>query len=37
MTPFCFGIACGAVLIAAVVVVGAHVVMELADGRLADH
>jgi hypothetical protein len=36
MTPFYLGIACGAVLIAAVVLIGGHVAMEIADGRLVE-
>jgi hypothetical protein len=36
MAPFCLGIVAGCVLVAAVVVIGSHVVMEIADGRLAD-
>lgn len=34
MTPFCLGAALGAVLVALVVVVGSHVFIEIADGRL---
>ncbi len=36
MTPFCLGAAFGAVLIAVVVAVGGHIMLELADGRLAE-
>lgn len=32
--PFTLGIAVGAILVAVVVVVGSHVFMEIADGRL---
>lgn len=35
MAGFCCGIAVGAVVVAAALVVGAHVLIELADGRLA--
>lgn len=35
MTPFCLGIAIGAALVAAVLVVGSHVLVEVADGQLA--
>jgi len=34
MTPFYFGIACGALLVAVVAAISSHVFMELADGRL---
>jgi len=36
VTPFCLGIVCGAVVIAAIVVVGSHMALELADGNLAE-
>jgi hypothetical protein len=35
MVPFCCGTAFGAVLLAALVLVGGHVFLEIADGRLA--
>jgi len=35
MITFCLGAATGAILIAAVVAVGSHVFMEIADGKLA--
>jgi hypothetical protein len=35
MAGFCCGIAVGVVLLAAVIAVGGHVLLELADGRLA--
>jgi hypothetical protein len=35
MIPFCLGVAVGCVALAAVVVVGGHIILETADGRLA--
>jgi len=35
MIPFCLGAACGAVLLATVVAVGSHIIVEIADGKLA--
>jgi hypothetical protein len=35
MAGFCCGVAVGAVAVAAVIAVGGHVLLELADGRLA--
>jgi hypothetical protein len=35
MGGFCCGIAVGVALLAAVIAVGGHVLLELADGRLA--
>jgi hypothetical protein len=35
MAGFCFGIAVGAVVVAVALAVGGHVLIELADGRLA--
>ena len=35
MTTFCLGVAVGAVLLAAAITIGGHVILELADGRLA--
>jgi len=32
---FCCGIAVGAVLLAVTITIGGHVILELADGRLA--
>jgi len=34
MIPFCLGAAAGTILLAAVIVVGSHIFMEIADGRL---
>jgi hypothetical protein len=35
MAGFCFGIAVGALVVAVALAVGAHIAIELADGRLA--
>jgi hypothetical protein len=35
MTVFCLGVAVGCIGLAAVVVVGGHIILETADGRLA--
>jgi hypothetical protein len=35
VTGFCCGIAVGAIVVAVALAVGAHVLLELADGRLA--
>jgi hypothetical protein len=34
VTGFCFGVAVGAVLLAATIAIGGHLLIEVADGRL---